>query len=191
MNSSWRLATLLDSGWEQASYLRRDEAVLTLESLLNDYGARIEMAYIATPNGSLTFFNLQGMRDRLTRPSHEQIAGPAICKTAHDLEAAEVAQTRPNDQRHCGVCGECENLFGIAIRSANLSCRTISNIVDIVINPNRNPNAEEFAVFKSEMRMYYQEAQAAWDRYRKYNENCALQRYNERVMINPWSCRLE
>jgi len=80
MNNSWILAVLLDSAWEQASYPRRDEAMLALESLLSDYGGNIETAYIGAPNGNLKFFDLRGMRDRLTRRSREQIARLSIGK---------------------------------------------------------------------------------------------------------------
>ena len=68
------------------------------------------------------------------------------------------------------VCAECEQLLRKASEAINLRSKAVSTVADIVGDPRRKPNADEFAILENEMRLFYMEAQAAWDRYRKHIE---------------------
>jgi hypothetical protein len=61
----WTLQVLLETTWESAKFASREAAMVTLESILSDYGNSVAMAYLISPISELQIANLHGMRSQL------------------------------------------------------------------------------------------------------------------------------
>ena len=69
-----------------------------------------------------------------------------------------------------GICSERERLLRVATAAVNLHNETVSELANRVAKRGREPNSEEFAIFKRQMQASYETALASWDTYRKHVE---------------------
>jgi hypothetical protein len=59
--TTWTLQVLLETTWESVKFPSREAAMMTLGSIIDDYGIKVTMAHLISPRLELEIANLYNM----------------------------------------------------------------------------------------------------------------------------------